>query len=700
MSSYLYSGHYDLVTPDGYIGNITFINEHQADVHVIIEEISPTFLGFQIDLSRVFFNLKSTLAQIGLNTTTKEILLDPQRRKADAHITIHTIGSIAKKMLPLLAPGAFLGKLFAADERRRVRDADYLSRMFGRTDRKGRPLLSLGNQQGRENLVLTRIEGRVVAFLTIQEGNIEYQPTIEGFLPTLAKLLHTSISQRDLLRLHQTINIKAPHIVQEDKVLLISTLPLHIRTVFGRVVNEQLPEGYQHTSADILQPDTAASGDIYELYGRSKKEICDIPLEFYTLEPHREYVFFSDRDQLQHCLEDPQTIINAFKTAPEPKTDRAATFIVKGTQLLHLQTKDWFHSDPYFKPFPGSFHYERQAIAVTKYIEQQPCYPFLKAIEQGIITSQGILLTRFFPSPLLKRMLLSYYVQGNLMGIYFQIPSRTFGYFFSQEDRAMLTDLATFGIPVFWVDETTSRILEYVQRPNKSSGMFVPIKEIPHFLKASFFGIYGSNLLASSFENELYKLLEALLTTKANYHHPLFNEHTPLALVTGGGPGAMEVGNKVARSLNILSCANIVDFNSPTVNEQRQNPYVDAKMTYRLDNLIERQAEFYLDFPIFVMGGVGTDFEFSLENVRQKVGARPASPILLFGEKEYWKRKITSTFKCNLDSGTIKGSEWIGNSFFCVQTAEMALQVYDEYFRGTLSLGPQGPIVPDGFVER
>lgn len=31
----------------------------------------------------------------------------------------------------MLKVGSWIGKLFAADERRRVRDPDYLSRMFG-----------------------------------------------------------------------------------------------------------------------------------------------------------------------------------------------------------------------------------------------------------------------------------------------------------------------------------------------------------------------------------------------------------------------------------------------------------------------------------------------------------------------------------------------------------------------------------------
>ena len=50
--------------------------------------------------------------------------------------------------------------------------------------------------------------------------------------------------------------------------------------------------------------------------------------------------------------------------------------------------------------------YESRVLqpAVEKYIEQQPSFPFLKAIQDGLITSQGILLSRHFPTPLLKRM--------------------------------------------------------------------------------------------------------------------------------------------------------------------------------------------------------------------------------------------------------------------------------------------------------
>ena len=206
--------------------------------------------------------------------------------------------------------------------------------------------------------------------------------------------------------------------------------------------------------------------------------------------------------------------------------------------------------------------------------------------------------------------------------------------------------------------------------------------------------------MAGTFESELKILLQGILAMRSEMNHPLLHKDTPLALVTGGGPGAMEIGNRVAQEVNILSCANIVDFRAgpqSAVNEQQQNSYVDAKMTYRLDKLVERQAEFNLDFPIFLPGGIGTDFEYSLEEVRRKVGSVPSNPILLFGDPDYWRQKVTSRFRLNLNTGTIKGSEWITNCFYCVQNAEQGLQVYREFFQGTLKIGRNGPVYDEGF---
>lgn len=700
MSLFLESTHYDLVTPDGVITDLKTVSEYESLATVFIEKISPLFVGYQIDLSRIQFNIKSTLAQVGVDGIGLEYNLDPKNHVAEIKVQLIAINDIGKQMLKLLKVGSWIGKLFAADERRRVRDPDYLSRMFGRSDRWGRPLLSLGGLHGSNDLILDKVDGRTVAYLTLQNGRVEYDPLIQGFLPTIDKALQQNISVRELLKLHQEWKAFLPRNVEDKELLLVKTLPLHIRTVFGKVIDEFLSEGYKHTTANLLQPDTQASGDIYEFYGKSRREITDIPLEFYTLEPYREHVFFQDRDQLRRFVETGHTIFKAFETAPLPLEMKASVFIVKGEQLLNLTADDWIARETHFQEFPGLHQGSRQALMVERYIEQQPSYPFLEAIEEEKITSQGILLCRHFPSPLMKRMFLADNVQRLLKGIYFQYPSLSFNNFFSAEDRALLHDLEKFAIPVFWADTASGKILQYLQRAEYESGMFVPLEDVEKYLKSTVFGIYGSNLLEGDFEEQLKKLMQGLLEIRDDMTHPLLHKGVPLALVTGGGPGAMEVGNRVAKELGILSCANIVDFrqkDNSVVNEQKANPYVDAKMTYRLDRLVERQAEFNLDFPIFLTGGVGTDFEFCLEEVRRKTGAQRPTPMLLFGSVEYWREKITSRFQCNLASGTIRGSEWLSNCFYCIQNAEQGLWVYQEFFKGTLPIGKTGPTYEDGF---
>ena len=336
----LFSSTFDLVTPDGVITAIQSQNEDELIAHVEIADISSSFVGFRSEEEEILFNLKSSLAQLGVESMTKSIDLKPNLHKAEIVVRFFTTSPLGQKLLSHLKPGAFVGKLFAARKSRRVRDPHYLLRMFDRSDRDGHPLLSLGGTEINGDLRLEKIDERTIAFLKLKPGTLNYKPEIEGLLPTVAEgLKNPHLSFRNLVALHQYEKSDEKRTVTKNNLLLVKTPPLHVRTVFARVVTELLPPGFHHTKADILQPDTFASGDVYEFYGESDEEIHEVPLEFYTLEPYREYVFFADRDQLKDCLHDEKALFDAFETMPQPSHHKCATYIVKGTQLLNLKPR-------------------------------------------------------------------------------------------------------------------------------------------------------------------------------------------------------------------------------------------------------------------------------------------------------------------------------------------------------------------------
>ncbi|MBM3207386.1 MAG: hypothetical protein FJZ57_02110, partial [Chlamydiae bacterium] len=210
MESYLISDIYDLVTPDGKILSFERKGKRHAVATVSIDHISPAFRGFQIPQDQVFFNIKSTLAQIGMDAIGRSYELDKERKRANILLDIYARSTMSEAMLDFLGIGCYIGKLFAADETRKVRNPDYLHRMFNRIDRQGRPLLYLGNPNASNELTLEKIDGYTVAYLQLLEGTITYDSNSNGFLPTLGKaLLNPNLKVRQILQLNQQWNFQA-----------------------------------------------------------------------------------------------------------------------------------------------------------------------------------------------------------------------------------------------------------------------------------------------------------------------------------------------------------------------------------------------------------------------------------------------------------------------------------------------------------
>jgi uncharacterized protein (TIGR00730 family) len=107
------------------------------------------------------------------------------------------------------------------------------------------------------------------------------------------------------------------------------------------------------------------------------------------------------------------------------------------------------------------------------------------------------------------------------------------------------------------------------------------------------------------------------------------------AIITGGGPGIMEAGNRGAMEAGAFS----IGLNIQLPFEQHINPYVDEDIEFHYffarKTMFLKYANAFVIFP----GGFGTMDEFFESLVLIQTGKMKNFPVILMGE-DYWKGLI------------------------------------------------------------
>jgi len=154
----------------------------------------------------------------------------------------------------------------------------------------------------------------------------------------------------------------------------------------------------------------------------------------------------------------------------------------------------------------------------------------------------------------------------------------------------------------------------------------------------------------------------ALVTERTREHE------TPLYIVTGGGPGIMEAGNRGAHEVGGRS----LGMNIVLPHEQTPNPYITPELCFQFHYFALRKMHLLMRsiglvcFP----GGFGTLDELFEVLTLQQTGKVRKRPVILVG-REFWRRLID--FDWLVETGVISPGD--DKLFQIVDSAEEAWAV-------------------------
>jgi uncharacterized protein (TIGR00730 family) len=158
-----------------------------------------------------------------------------------------------------------------------------------------------------------------------------------------------------------------------------------------------------------------------------------------------------------------------------------------------------------------------------------------------------------------------------------------------------------------------------------------------------------------------------LMTAKS-----LVSDNRENVIVTGGGPGVMEAGNRGAHEAGGVS----IGLNIVLPHEQAPNPYVTPEFSFNFHYFAIRKMHFLMRARAICIfpGGFGTLDEMFESLTLIQTGRMERVPFLLFG-RSFWENVIN--WRALAEAGTISDSDL--DLFRFVDTAEDAVHLIENW---------------------
>ncbi len=152
----------------------------------------------------------------------------------------------------------------------------------------------------------------------------------------------------------------------------------------------------------------------------------------------------------------------------------------------------------------------------------------------------------------------------------------------------------------------------------------------------------------------------------------LASDNKEFVVVTGGGPGVMEAGNRGAEDEGGVS----IGLNIVLPHEQAPNPYVTPSLAFNFHYFAIRKMHFLMRARAICVfpGGFGTLDELFEALTLIQTGRMQRVPFLLFG-RAFWEKIIN--WEALSDAGTISAEDL--DLFRFVETAEEAAEIIDNW---------------------